>query len=61
MDTRDRTTGKFLRITEAMARTKQDSREETIEVWKKDPSLQAFTNLLNPRSTNRRSRNRQSH
>lgn len=36
--------GKFLRVGEAMAR---NSEEETIEVWEKDPSIAAFTDLLN--------------
>lgn len=42
--TRDTKTGKFIRVGEAMARS---SGEETIEVWEKDPSVQAFTDLLN--------------
>lgn len=47
--TRDKKTGKFVRVTEAMARHKQDltENEEIIEVWEKDPSVQAFTDLLN--------------
>lgn len=47
--TRDRKTGKFIRVTEAMAKAKQgqDDTEETIEVWEKDPSVQAFTDLMN--------------
>ena len=44
---REKRTGKFVRVTEAMARAKQGSAEETIEVWEKDPSVQAFTDLLN--------------
>ena len=48
---RDKKTGKFIRVTEAMARhrlPKQgDEGEETVEVWEKDPSVQAFTDLLN--------------
>jgi hypothetical protein len=46
---RDRKTGKFIRVTEAMAKAKQgqDNDEETIEVWEKDPSVQAFTDLMN--------------
>lgn len=46
---RDKKSGKFLRVTEAMARHRQtltDS-EEHIEVWEKDPSTPAFTDLLN--------------
>jgi hypothetical protein len=42
--TRDRKNGKFLRVGEAMAR---NSDEETIEVWEADPSIQAFTDLMN--------------
>lgn len=45
--TRDKKTGKFIRVTEAMARVKLGDTEETIEVWEKDPSVQAFTDLLN--------------
>ena len=46
--TRDKKTGKFIRVTEAMARVKVlASTEEIIEVWEKDPSVQAFTDLLN--------------
>lgn len=45
--TRDKKTGKFLRVTETMARLKQGDGEEHIEVWEKDPSVQAFTDLMN--------------
>lgn len=45
--TRDKRTGKFIRVTEAMAKLKQGHDEEHIEVWEKDPSVQAFTDLLN--------------
>lgn len=47
--TRDKKTGKFIRVTEAMAKAKSGGTEdeETIEVWEKDPSVQAFTDLLN--------------
>lgn len=47
--TRDKKTGKFIRVTEAMARHKQTLKknEEIIEVWEKDPSVLAFTDLLN--------------
>ena len=44
--TRDKRSGKFIRVTEAMARV-QIGVDETIEVWEKDPSVQAFTDLLN--------------
>ncbi len=42
---RDKRTGKFERVSEAMARLANN--EEHIEVWEKDPSVQAFTDLLN--------------
>lgn len=45
--TRDKKTGKFIRVTEAMAKLKAGEDEETIEVWEKDPSVQAFTDLMN--------------
>lgn len=44
---RQKGSGKFVRVTEAMARAKEGSDEEIIEVWEKDPSVQAFTDLLN--------------
>lgn len=45
--TRHKTSGKFIRVTEAMAKVKQGEDEEIIEVWEKDPSVQAFADLLN--------------
>jgi hypothetical protein len=45
--TRDKKSGKFIRVTEAMAKAKQGEDEERIEVWEKDPSVQAFTDLMN--------------
>lgn len=42
--TRDKKTGKFLRVGSAAA---ANPSEETIEVWEKDPSVQAFTDLMN--------------
>ena len=45
--TRNKRTGRFVRVTEAVARIKQGSEEETIEVWEKDPCVQAFTDLMN--------------
>jgi hypothetical protein len=45
--TRDKKTGKFVRVTEAMAKAKLGESEEIIEVWEKDPSVQAFTDLMN--------------
>lgn len=45
---RDKHTGKFIRVTEAMAKHKQTlaDNEEIIEVWEKDPSVQAFKDLM---------------
>jgi hypothetical protein len=43
---RDKRTGKFLRVTEAMARVKLASHEELVEVWEKDPNVTAFADLL---------------
>ena len=40
-------TGKFVRVIESMAQVKLGRHEETIEVWEKDPSVQAFTDLMN--------------
>ena len=46
--TRDKKTGKFIRVTEAMAKAKAaGENEEIIEVWEKDPSTPAFTDLMN--------------
>lgn len=47
--TRDRRTGKFIRVTETMAkqRSADAENEEIIEVWEKDPSTPAFTDLMN--------------
>jgi hypothetical protein len=42
--TRDKKSGKFVRVTEAMARLAK--RQEIIEVWEKDPSTPAFAYLL---------------
>ena len=46
---RDKHTGKFLRVSEGMARSKEKLKpnEETIEVWEKDPSVAAFSDLMN--------------
>ena len=44
---RDKRTGKFVRVTEAMAARKLKETEEVIEVWEKDPCVQAFTDLMN--------------
>lgn len=47
--TRDKKTGKFIRVTEAMAKQKSglSENEEIIEVWEKDPSTPAYTDLMN--------------
>lgn len=47
--TRDKKTGKFIRVTEAMAKHKQDLKEneEIIEVWEDDASILAFEKLTN--------------
>lgn len=45
--TRHKNSGKFIRVTEAMARVKLGEDEEIIEVWEKDPSAQAADALLN--------------
>jgi hypothetical protein len=42
---RDGKTGKFTRVTAAMAGSLKG--DEVIEVWEKDPQVQAFTDLLN--------------
>jgi hypothetical protein len=44
---RNTKTGKFLRVNEAIAQPKLGEDEEVIEVWEKDPSVQAFKDLLN--------------
>lgn len=46
---RQKSTGKFVRVTEAMAKLKsgEEADHEIIEVWEKDPSVQAFTDLMN--------------
>lgn len=46
---REKKSGKFKRVSEAMARARQalTADEEIIEVWEKDPSIQAFTDLMN--------------
>jgi hypothetical protein len=44
---RERKTGKFTRVEDIRGKIKAQSGEEIIEVWEKDPSVQAFTDLLN--------------
>lgn len=43
---RNKATGKFVRVAEKGARH-VNADEEIIEVWEKDPSVQAFTDLMN--------------
>jgi hypothetical protein len=43
---RQKSSGKFLRVAEGAA-AKLNPEEETIEIWEKDPSVQAFTDLMN--------------
>ena len=43
---REKTTGKFLRVG-SKAAEKLNPEEEIIEIWEKDPSVQAFTDLMN--------------
>lgn len=43
---REKTSGKFLRVGQGAAE-KLNPDEEVIEVWEKDPSVQAFTDLMN--------------
>jgi hypothetical protein len=44
---RDAASGKFVRVTEAMARQTLRPGETIVEAWEKDPSVQAFSDLLN--------------
>ncbi len=44
---REKKGGKFLRVTESMAQAKLGKGEEIVEVWEKDPSIHAFTDLMN--------------
>lgn len=43
---RDKQTGKFVRVAQGQAE-KVDPSQEIIEIWEKDPSVQAFTDLAN--------------
>lgn len=43
---RNKATGQFVRVTEAMARQKLGKHEEVIEVWEKDPNMTALKELL---------------
>lgn len=44
---RNAKTGKFERVTPAMLDAADDELQERIEVWEKDPSIQAFADLMN--------------
>jgi hypothetical protein len=47
---RDKRTGKFLRVGEVRAKALKQgdgADEEVVEIWEKDPSVQAFTDLMN--------------
>lgn len=44
---RNAKTGKFERVTPAMLDAQGDALLERVEVWEKDPSVQAFTDLMN--------------
>lgn len=46
MVVRDKATGKFLRVAENQA-AELNPDEQIIEIWEKDPSVQAFTDLMN--------------
>jgi hypothetical protein len=43
---RDKRSGKFIRVPEIRAKALKDD-EEVVEVWEKDPSVPAFTDLFN--------------
>ena len=43
---RDKRSGKFIRVPEIRAKVLKDD-EELVEVWEKDPSVPAFTDLFN--------------
>jgi hypothetical protein len=38
--------GKFVRVTESMAKVKLGPGEEIVEVWEKDPNVHAFQDLM---------------
>jgi len=46
MVVRDKSSGKFLRVAENQAAELKPD-EQIIEIWEKDPSVQAFTDLMN--------------
>lgn len=43
---REKVSGKFVRVARGRAE-KLDAEQEIIEIWEKDPSVQAFSDLLN--------------
>lgn len=43
---RDKSSGKFIRVAERGAKL-LNPQEEIVEIWEKDPCVQAFTDLLN--------------
>lgn len=43
---REKATGKFLRVGKGRAE-KLDPEHEIVEIWEKDPSIQAYTDLVN--------------
>ena len=45
--TRDAKTGKFVKVTKEMAEKRLGDEDFLVEVWEKDPSTQAFTDLMN--------------
>jgi hypothetical protein len=45
--TREKKTGKFTRVEDIRGKITAQDGEEIIEVWEKDPSVQAFTDLMN--------------
>jgi|SRR6185436_1812970 len=45
--TRDAKSGKFIRVTEAMAKERLGDPDFLVEVWEKEPSTQAFSDLMN--------------
>jgi hypothetical protein len=44
---REKKTGKFTRVEDIRGQITAQEGEEIIEVWEKDPSVQAFTDLMN--------------
>jgi hypothetical protein len=44
---REKKSGKFTRVEDIRGKIKAHDGEEIIEVWEKDPSVHAFTDLMN--------------